>query len=138
MASYTESAMRKRGQIVDVVSDSEYQFSRALRGVPSNHHRVVRASANCWDRGMRMSRTVGTGVGVFGESVYLDDAGELSNAGTGTVKCITSDGITRYRSISDFRRERSSIRKTATAAETQAQRDYELMLAAGNTQADVD
>jgi len=134
VASYTESALaRRRDQRVDVVSDQQYQWSRSLRGVPSPGNRNYRASVSSWERGLSMSRTVGTGVGVFGESVFIADDGTLSNAGTTTVKVIDDDG-TRYVPISYFRRERVPRRKTATAAETQAARDYALMLAAGQTQ----
>ena len=110
---------------IDIVSDFDYQFSRSLRGVPSNPHRVVRATPDCWKRGLSRSRAIGTAVDENNDPVYAPDGGP-------TVKVI-KDGITTYVPASNYRpTRRLSTRQAATvqrhhmtAADMAPVQDYE-------------
>lgn len=59
-----------------------YHFSRSIKGVPSNKHRIVKASKDCWSAGMR-GKTVGVAPGT--EQVATEQTVAVTVNGTTTI-----------------------------------------------------
>jgi len=90
--------MRAKGHIETPTGVDPYHYSRAIKGVPANQHRIVRASDNCWKRGMR-----GRTVGVANPTDTIP-----------TVRVIHADGTTAIVPASNFHKSRTTRNRQRT------------------------
>lgn len=121
-----DSLLMQSGYVPEGVDP--YHFSRSIKGEPSNHHRVVRATSDNWDN-----------------HYYRDAHGNLRSKRTrcvGTDVTVTyADGTTEVRSPGSFRAESTHTKQRKHATQVRqigAAQTYEARVAQLGAVGDID